>query len=64
MVDNSLFLCAYQTYDQTGIPALVSTMRDVLDMKPAAQVIIAATIRNESTFQTFLNACSASPTGP
>lgn len=53
-----------QTYDQTGIPSLVSTMRDFLDMKPAAQVIIAATIRNESTFQTFLDACSTFLLGP
>lgn len=30
-------------------------------MNVALQVLIAATIRNEQTFETFLNACRASP---
>jgi hypothetical protein len=54
-------MLASQTYDQVAIPALVSSMREFFELKPALQVLVAATIRNEQTFQTFLNACSGSP---
>ena len=47
-----------QTYDKTVIPRLVSTMNEFLDLNPALQVLVSATIRNEATFETFLNACS------
>ena len=49
-----------QTYDRVVIPALVSSMREFFELKPALEVLIAATIRNEQTFQTFIKACSGS----
>ncbi|KAH7067770.1 putative methyltransferase-domain-containing protein [Paraphoma chrysanthemicola] len=45
------------TYDKTVIPRLVSTMREFFELNPALNVLISATIRNEQTFETFLNAC-------
>ncbi|TKX22800.1 hypothetical protein C1H76_4834 [Elsinoe australis] len=45
------------TYDQSVIPALVSTIRHVFEIWPAAKVIISATIRNEETFASFERAC-------
>ncbi|KAF2277924.1 uncharacterized protein EI97DRAFT_374076 [Westerdykella ornata] len=45
------------TYDRFVIPALVSTLREFFEAKSTLQVLIAATIRNERTFETFLNAC-------
>ncbi|KAL5379155.1 hypothetical protein DPSP01_008604 [Paraphaeosphaeria sporulosa] len=52
-----VLLGADVTYDSTIIPALVSSMRDFFDLNAALQVLVAATIRNEKTFETFLNAC-------
>lgn len=49
-----------QTYDHVVIPALVSSMREFFSVKPTLEVVIAATIRNEQTFQTFIKACSGS----
>lgn len=54
----SLTLTHEQTYDKTVIPRLVSTMAEFLNLNPALEVLISATIRNEATFETFLNACS------
>ncbi|KAH7374368.1 putative methyltransferase-domain-containing protein [Pyrenochaeta sp. MPI-SDFR-AT-0127] len=45
------------TYDKSVIPRLVSTLREFFELNPALQVLISATIRNEQTFETFLNAC-------
>jgi hypothetical protein len=50
-----------QTYDRSVIPALVATLREFLHLNSALKVLIAATIRNEQTFQAFQNACSGSP---
>jgi hypothetical protein len=33
-------------------------MNEFLDLNPALEILISATIRNEATFETFLNACS------
>ncbi|KAL5377307.1 hypothetical protein PMIN06_007813 [Paraphaeosphaeria minitans] len=52
-----VLLGADVTYDSTSIPALVSSMRDFFDLNAALQVLVAATIRNEKTFETFLKAC-------
>tara|TARA_R110002003_G_scaffold40_6_gene2649 strand:- start:7205 stop:7945 length:741 start_codon:yes stop_codon:yes gene_type:complete len=49
-----------QTYDKSVIPRLVSTMREFFELNPALNVLISATIRNEQTFEAFLNACSGS----
>jgi hypothetical protein len=49
-----------QTYDKSVIPRLVSTLGEFFDINPALEAIISATIRNEQTFETFLNACSGS----
>ena len=54
----SLTLTHEQTYDKTVIPRLVSTMAEFFDLNPALEILISATIRNEATFETFLNACS------
>ncbi|KAF4553459.1 Protein-lysine N-methyltransferase EFM3-like protein [Elsinoe fawcettii] len=48
------------TYDQSVIPALVSTIRHVFERWPSANVIISATIRNEATFASFERACGMS----
>lgn len=53
-----------QTYDKTVIPALVSSMREFFDVNAALQVLVAATIRNEQTFEAFVQACSGSPLPP
>ncbi|KAH7165388.1 putative methyltransferase-domain-containing protein [Dactylonectria macrodidyma] len=45
------------TYDDRVIPALVGTLEDVFDLHPAVEVYIAATQRNEKTFQVFLDRC-------
>lgn len=50
-------LTALQTYDKSVISRLVSTLREFFDLNPALLVFISATIRNEQTFETFLNAC-------
>ncbi|KAG9200324.1 hypothetical protein G6514_007149 [Epicoccum nigrum] len=54
----NVLLGADVTYDKTVIPRLVSTMYEFLDLNPALEILISATIRNEATFETFLNACS------
>ncbi|KAF1961934.1 hypothetical protein CC80DRAFT_436379 [Byssothecium circinans] len=45
------------TYDRNVIPALVSSLRELFELNSCLHVFIAATIRNEQTFETFLNAC-------
>jgi hypothetical protein len=52
-----------QTYDKTVIPRLVATLREFFELNAALQVLISATIRNEETFETFLNTCSGSSSG-
>jgi len=49
-----------QTYDQAVIPQLVTTMKALLDHHAGLRVLLSATIRNEQTFEAFLNACSGS----
>lgn len=46
------------TYHESGVPALIATFGDLTDLFPDIIIIIAATIRNEQTFQTFVNACA------
>ena len=46
------------TYDIKSIPALIATIRDLFELYPDIQVLIAATIRNKETFESFLLACS------
>ncbi|OCK81091.1 hypothetical protein K432DRAFT_296320 [Lepidopterella palustris CBS 459.81] len=48
------------TYDKSVIPALVSTLSELFDLNSSLEVVIAAAIRNEKTFETFFNACSGS----
>lgn len=47
-------------YDKIVIPRLVATLREFFELNAELQVLISATIRNEQTFETFLNACSKS----
>ena len=54
-------LTTLQTYDKSVIPRLVSTVGEFFELNPAVRALISATIRNEQTFETFLNACSGSP---
>ncbi|KAJ5376307.1 hypothetical protein N7509_013193 [Penicillium cosmopolitanum] len=44
-------------YDADIIPLLISTVRDLFENYHIKQFIIAATLRNEKTFKTFLDAC-------
>ncbi|KAK8158173.1 putative methyltransferase-domain-containing protein [Phyllosticta citribraziliensis] len=45
------------TYDKTVIPALVATLADMLQRQPSLNILIAATIRNEETFEAFSVVC-------
>ncbi|KAK8161690.1 putative methyltransferase-domain-containing protein [Phyllosticta citrichinensis] len=45
------------TYDKSVIPALVATLADVLQRQPSLNILIAATIRNEETFEAFSVVC-------
>ncbi|KAL1963214.1 hypothetical protein VTN77DRAFT_8539 [Rasamsonia byssochlamydoides] len=47
------------TYDVDIVPLLVSTIRDLFDHYGTKEFILSATIRNEETFQTFLDTCEA-----
>ncbi|KAJ5457553.1 hypothetical protein N7475_008941, partial [Penicillium sp. IBT 31633x] len=44
-------------YDTDLVPLLISTVGDLFENYHIEQFIIAATLRNEDTFRTFLNAC-------
>ncbi|KAJ5389223.1 uncharacterized protein N7496_000291 [Penicillium cataractarum] len=44
-------------YDTDIIPLLLSTVRDLFENYHVEQFIISATLRNEKTFQTFLDGC-------
>jgi hypothetical protein len=52
-----LVLGADLTYDGSGIPALVSTFGELFDLYPSVKFVIAATVRNLTTFQRFLETC-------
>jgi hypothetical protein len=45
------------TYDGPAIFALASTFGDLFELHPKVQIIIAATVRNEKTFETFMESC-------
>ncbi|RHZ53378.1 protein-lysine N-methyltransferase [Aspergillus thermomutatus] len=44
-------------YDVDLVPLLLSTIRDLFENYHLQEFIISATLRNQDTFQTFLNAC-------
>ena len=52
-----LVLGADLTYDESAIPALISTFGEVFDLYPRVEIIIAATVRNPTTFERFLETC-------
>ncbi|KAL4784519.1 putative methyltransferase-domain-containing protein [Aspergillus varians] len=45
-------------YDVDIVPLLVSTVKDLFDNYSLKEFIIAATVRNENTFRTFLDVCA------
>lgn len=45
------------TYDGSGIPALVATFDDLCVMNPDVTIIIAAMVRNPTTFEGFIDTC-------
>jgi protein-lysine N-methyltransferase EEF2KMT len=47
-----------QTYDATLFPLLVSTLVMLLEGSPSLAILIAATIRNEQTYEDFISRCS------
>jgi hypothetical protein len=49
-----------QIYDKRAVPSLCASLRQFFEVNSALLVLIAATIRNEQTFETFQNACSGS----
>lgn len=55
-----LIIGADITYDQSVIPSLVATLRELLDLYRDAEVIIAATQRNIETLVAFQDACARS----
>lgn len=52
-----LVLGADLTYDESIIPALVSTFDELFVLYPRVKILIAATIRNPTTVQRFLETC-------
>lgn len=46
------------TFDKTVIPSLVATLREILDLYPGAEAIIAATERNAATLSAFQASCA------
>ena len=52
-----LVLGADVTYDKSIIPFLVATLEELVDLFPAVAILIAATQRNLSTFETFFSTC-------
>ncbi|KAJ5180825.1 hypothetical protein N7492_004035 [Penicillium capsulatum] len=46
-------------YDTDLVPLLLTTLRDLFENYHVKQFIIAATLRNENTFRTFLDACES-----
>lgn len=49
-----------QIYDKDLIPLLQSTLTTLFERYNLQQFIISATLRNEETFQAFLDACRMS----
>ncbi|KAB5525646.1 hypothetical protein GE09DRAFT_1229435 [Coniochaeta sp. 2T2.1] len=45
------------TYDPDWHPALIATLRELSDLYPNAEIIIAATNRNQKTFEGFIEKC-------
>lgn len=45
------------TYDEKVIPFLVATLRDLVDLYPDVDIIIAATQRNSATLSVFQDSC-------
>jgi predicted nicotinamide N-methyase len=52
-----LVLGADLTYDGTGISALVGTFNDLCELNPELTILYAAPMRNEKTFEKFMDAC-------
>jgi protein-lysine N-methyltransferase EEF2KMT len=52
-----VILGADVTYDSAGIPSLVATLVDLVEMFPTVEILIAAAIRNEETFKVFAKVC-------
>lgn len=52
-----LVLGADITYDQNANPALVSTLRQVLNLYPCAEVVLSVTERNVKTLSLFRDCC-------
>ncbi|KFY23935.1 hypothetical protein V491_02346, partial [Pseudogymnoascus sp. VKM F-3775] len=52
-----VILGADVTYDAAALPSLVATLRDLFELFPKAQVVIASTVRNEETYGKFLGLC-------
>ncbi|KAL4930534.1 protein-lysine N-methyltransferase [Aspergillus undulatus] len=59
-VEFDIALGADLIYDSDIVPLLVSTIQDLFSNYSLHEFIIAATVRNEDTFQTFLDTCGKS----
>ncbi|KAL4945945.1 hypothetical protein BDV06DRAFT_218838 [Aspergillus oleicola] len=57
-MDFDIALGADLIYDTDIIPLLISTITDLFTNYSIKEFVIAATVRNEDTFQTFLDACA------
>ncbi|KAF2232641.1 hypothetical protein EV356DRAFT_239137 [Viridothelium virens] len=47
-------------YDKEFVPSLIDTIRDLIDIFPTLDVVIAATVRNEETVDMFTTRCEES----
>lgn len=48
------------TYDDSVIPLLIATLTELAEMFPHVSILVAATERNQATFQTFMSTASKS----
>ena len=54
-----LVIASDVTYDLTWHPALVSTFGELFDLYPTAKILIASAVRNEKTYEMFVNRCQS-----
>jgi predicted nicotinamide N-methyase len=52
-----LIIGADVTYDAAALPALTSTIADLMTLYPNAQILLASTVRNPETYAKFLRLC-------
>lgn len=57
--DIDLVVASDVTYDISWHPALVATFGELLDLYPAIEIIMASAVRNEKTYELFVERCQS-----